>query len=156
MLFRSAALLVTAGCSHTAPQSGQAAAASPRDPLSVTAGPELLAQLQVGPIASVDVAGTRTVAGRVEADDTRLARVTAPVTGRVIALQVVEGQVVRRGDVLALVHSKELADAQSAFLKAQLQQQLAQRAAERATLLLDAGVIGEVEQYRRYSELSQT
>ena len=99
--------------------------------------------------------GTLTVAAHVESDERRLARVSAPVAGRIVELEVAEGQQVLRGQVLATIHSTELASAQSAFLKAQTQKQLAERAVARARQLLDAGVIGSAELQRREAELEQ-
>ncbi|HAX41423.1 MAG TPA: efflux RND transporter periplasmic adaptor subunit [Bryobacteraceae bacterium] len=123
--------------------------------MSITAGPDLLAELKIGEPRLTSVTGTLRVYGRVEADETRLARVSSPVTGRVIELEVVEGQRVKRGDLIAVIRSTELANAQSNYLKADSQRQLAQRAVDRAKRLLDAGVIGEAELQRREGEYIQ-
>ena len=96
-----------------------------------------------------------TVAARVEVDETRVNRVGASIMGRISELRVREGQEVRRGQLLALVHSTGLSDAQLAFLKAVSQRQVAQRAVERAQVLLKADVIGSAELYRREAELAQ-
>jgi cobalt-zinc-cadmium efflux system membrane fusion protein len=95
------------------------------------------------------------LAARVEADETRMARVSSPITGRIVDLSIIEGQVVKRGDVLAKIHSTDLSAAQSAFLKASTQHQLARKAVDRARQLLSAGVIGEAELQRREAELQQ-
>lgn len=57
---------------------------------------------------------------------------------------------------MAAVHSTGLSEAQLAFLKALSQKQVAQRAVERAQVLLEAGVIGSAELQRREAELAQT
>ena len=131
------------------------AEARPRDPMEVAIAPELLKQIETGAPSWAEVAGTLRVSGRVEADETRLARVSSPVTGRIIELEAVEGQNVKRGDVIATIRSKELSDAQSDFLKALSQRRLAERAVERAKRLLQADVIGEAELQRREAELVQ-
>jgi cobalt-zinc-cadmium efflux system membrane fusion protein len=95
------------------------------------------------------------VPGRLEADETRLARVGAPVPGRITDLQAREGDTVRRGQVLAVLSSTELSAAQLAYLKAISQRGLAARAASRAQQLLDADVIGTAELQRRQAELAQ-
>ena len=59
---------------------------------------------------------------------TRMARVSAPVTGRILELKVIEGQHVSKGDVLATIYSTELSSAQSDYLKAHSQRQVAERA----------------------------
>jgi cobalt-zinc-cadmium efflux system membrane fusion protein len=75
--------------------------------------------------------------------------------GRITSLSVREGQEVHRGDVLALLNSTGLSDAQLGFLKAVSQRSVASRAVERAGLLLKADVIGVAELQRREAELAQ-
>jgi len=148
-------LVLLGGCGSAAPEEAPAKAASNSDPLAITASPALLAELKIGEPRLTSVTGTLRVPGRVEADETRLARVSSPVTGRLIELDVVEGQRVRKGDLIAIIRSTELANAQSNYLKADSQRQLAFRAVDRAKRLLDAGVIGEAELQRREGELVQ-
>lgn len=145
-----------AGCGAKAGGVEVAAAAPAKNPLEITAGPELMQQIKIGPVAWADVTGAMKLAGRVEADETRMARISSPVTGRIVDLEIAEGQMVKRGDVLAKIHSTDLSAAQSAFLKAYSQDQLAQKAVARAKQLLEAGVIGEAELQRREAELQQT
>lgn len=125
------------------------------NPLAINTSPELLKHIRIGEPKVSSVAGSLHVTGRVEADETRMARISAPVTGRIYELDVLEGQHVKRGQVLATLHSTGLADAQFAFVKAYSQQQLADRGASRAKLLLDADVIGSAELQRREAELLQ-
>lgn len=128
---------------------------APRDPLAVTAQAELAARLKTGTPALAEVRETLRVPGRIVADETRLARVGAPVPGRVTDLQAREGDAVRRGQVLAVIGSTELSTAQLAYLKAVSQRGLAARAAMRAQQLLEADVIGSAELQRRQAELAQ-
>ncbi|MGJ5815406.1 efflux RND transporter periplasmic adaptor subunit [Paludibaculum fermentans] len=127
----------------------------PQDPLSVRVSPALRTQLRVGQPAWENVRGSLSVAGRVEADETRLSRAGSPVAGRITALEAVEGQRVTRGQVLAILNSTDLADGQFGFLRAQSQELLAQRALVRARQLVDAGVIGVAESQRREAEHAQ-
>lgn len=148
-------LLVSAGCNTASQNTAKASDAKPRNPQQITMTPDLAKHVQVGEPRWTSVTGTLRVAGRVEADETRIARVSSPVTGRIAELEVIEGQMVKRGQLLAVIRSTDLANAQSEFLKAYSEQQLAQRAVERARLLLDAGVIGEAELQRREAEQVQ-
>ncbi|MCC6393328.1 MAG: efflux RND transporter periplasmic adaptor subunit [Bryobacterales bacterium] len=159
-IFRGAivALLsfLLAGCQKGS--SGELAAASnpaAHNPMEITINEDLLRQIRIGEPKWSEVAGTLRVAGRVEADENRIARVSAPVTGRITELNVVEGQNVHKGQVLAVIHSTQLADEQSSYLKARSQKRLAERAVGRAKLLLEAGVIGEAELQRREAEVAQ-
>ena len=150
-------LLILGGCGST-PVAGEAkpnTVNAAANPLQITPEPDLLKQLKIGQPRWTDVAGALRIAGRVEANETRKALINAPMAARIIELEVVEGQTVTRGQILATLHSSELSDTQFSFLKAYSQQQLAQRAAGRAKQLLDADVIGSAELQRRETELLQ-
>jgi cobalt-zinc-cadmium efflux system membrane fusion protein len=156
MIIAATSLAVLAGCGGKAGGTEAPPAATARNPLEITAGPDLIQQIRIGEAPWADVTGAMKLDGRIEADETRMARISSPVTGRIVELEVAEGQTVKRGDVLARIHSTDLSAAQSAFLKALSQNQVAQKAVARARQLLDAGVIGEAELLRREAELQQT
>lgn len=145
-----AALLAGCGEKPSAPP-----ASVLRDPLAIAVEGELAARLKIGSPAFAGVRESLRVPGRIEADETRLARVGAPVPGRVTDLAAREGDTVRRGQVLAVISSTELSTAQLAYLKAVSQRGLAARAAARAQQLLEADVIGSAELQRRQAELAQ-
>jgi cobalt-zinc-cadmium efflux system membrane fusion protein len=123
--------------------------------MEITATPTIMARLRIGEPVWARVGAAFTVAARVEEDETRVTRVGSPVVGRVIELAIREGQEVQRGQLLALVNSTVLSDAQLLFLKALSQRQVAERAVERAHILLKADVIGSAELQRREAELAQ-
>jgi cobalt-zinc-cadmium efflux system membrane fusion protein len=150
-----AALL--AGCTGKTPDTtASAAAPAPtRNPLEITADTELMKQITAGEVPWANVTGTMKLAARVEADETRMARINSPLGGRIVDLKAAAGETVERGQILASLHSTDLAAAQAAFLKAYTQQQLASKAVARAKQLLEAGVIGEAERQRRDAELQQ-
>lgn len=125
------------------------------DPMRITPGPALLESLKVGKPPVSDIGASLTVAGRVEVDETRVTRVGSPVMGRIKSLAVHEGQEVRRGQLLAQLNSTGLSDGQLQLLKSLSQRQVAQRAVERAKILLESGVIGAAELQRREAELVQ-
>ena len=146
--------LFLAACGDKAPEA-PAKAAAPRDALLVRPGAELLARLKLGVPALVEVRETLRVPARIEVDETRVARVGAPVAGRITDLAAAVGQNVTRGQVLATISSTELSTAQLGYIKAESQRQLAQRGAARAKQLYDADVIGVAELQRREGELQQ-
>lgn len=159
MILRPFLVLLTAlahaACGAAPAPAPAAHAATPADPFEITADTELLGRLRIGEPGDAAVAASQTVAARIDVDRTRVTRVGSPVMGRVSRLAAEEGQHVRQGDLLALLDSTGLSDAQLAFLKALSDRQLAQRAAERAKLLLAAEVIGAAERQRRDAELAQ-
>jgi cobalt-zinc-cadmium efflux system membrane fusion protein len=151
----TAGVILLVGCSANASHDEKPVAAKGANPLKIDVQPNLLKQIKVGQPKWAEVTERLRVAGRVEADERRLARIGSPVTGRITNLLAFEGQKVRQGEVLATIHSTELSNAQFAFLKAYSQQELAKRAAERAKRLLSADVIGSAEVQRRDAELLQ-
>jgi len=153
LAFAALAAVLLAGCGEKTPPA--AAPKAQADPLAVSAGADLKARLALGTPALAEVRETLRVPGRIEVDETRLARVGSPVAGRISDLAATVGQEVRRGQVLATLNSTELSGAQLGFLKAQSQRLLAARGAARAQQLLDADVIGTAELQRRQGELTQ-
>lgn len=147
----TATVLVAAGVGGCSREEVKASAA-PADPMLVTAGSELLQSLKIGEVASVPLAETLRVAGRLDFDEQRLARIGAPVTGRVTEISAMLGQQVKAGEVLARLNSTELGQAQLAFLKARANRGLSERAAERAEVLFKADVIAAAELQRRVNE----
>lgn len=156
-MHRFIVLLVTASsllaaCSRTPVDTP----AAPWDAMFLAATPDLQAAVEVGPIPSLEVREVQRVPGRIGVDETHMARIGAPVAGRITDLKIKVGDLVRRGQVLATLHSTDLSAAQLAFLKARSQHLLAERAAARAHQLLQADVIGAVEAQRREAELAQS
>ncbi|UCV11987.1 efflux RND transporter periplasmic adaptor subunit [Dechloromonas denitrificans] len=146
-LLLTAALL--AGCNK---ESDKAVVQSSADPALVSPASELLAQLKIEPVKRQPVAETLRVAGRIDFDEQRLARIGATITGRVTDIDAMLGQTVRKGDVLARLNSSELSTQQLAYLRARAQLELNRRNAERAKALYEADVIGAAELQRRESE----
>ncbi len=153
----SLVLSIMTGCNHETAKSFEPTAVNVPavDPLEITATPTLLERIRIGEPHWDQVSASITTPARVEADETRITRVGSPVMGRIVDLMVREGQEVKKGQLLALVNSTGLSEAQLSFLKALSQKQLAQRAVERAQVLLKADVIGSAELQRRDAELAQ-
>ena len=149
-----AATLACGGSSASAPAESASAGPAP-NPLEITAGDNLTPRLTIGEPTWANVAVRQTVAARIEINQTRITRVGSPVMGRITQLAVHEGQQVRRGDLLALLNSTGLSDAQLVFLKADSQRNVARRAVERAQVLLRSDVIGSAELQRREAEYDQ-
>lgn len=143
------AAVVLLGCNK---EGAHAPAAQQADPMRVEPAAELRAQLRLAEATLAPVTETLRVAGNIGFDEQRLARIGASITGRVTQIDVVLGQSVRKGDVLARLNSAELSQQQLAYLKAHAQLALNKRNAERARALFEADVIGAAELQRRESE----
>lgn len=150
-----ATLLATAvliGCGKG--QDTTATAARPADPNLVVVSAEMARNFKVAPLALQAVSVQRDVPGRIEANEQLVTRIGASVTGRVTEVVVEVGARVQAGQVLAQVTSPELTNAQLAYLRANSASTQAERAVERAQMLIKADVIGTAELQRREAELS--
>ncbi len=125
------------------------------DPTLVTVQADFLQRLKLAPASEGNASESMRVPARIEVDEQRVARIGAAVSGRVTQIYATLGQSVKRGEVLALIHSTELSVAQLSYLKALSQAELQRRAVERAKLLYAADVIGAAELQKRETELSQ-
>ncbi|UWZ85401.1 efflux RND transporter periplasmic adaptor subunit [Occallatibacter riparius] len=143
-----------AACKHDVAAGSRGAA--PPDPLTVHLTPELRNEIKTGSAQWQEVTTQQKVAARVETDASRVARVGSPVNGRITKMLVFEGQHVKQGQVLAMLHSNALSDAQFAFIRAYTQENLARQSAERAKQLVQSDVIGTAELEKRQAELLQT
>ncbi|HZY74015.1 MAG TPA: efflux RND transporter periplasmic adaptor subunit [Edaphobacter sp.] len=147
------ALAMVSGCNKPKATAEQSTAAV--NPDEVTVDSALASHLKVGEPQVHEVANSLQVAARIETDAGRVARIGSPVPGRIIKLLVMEGQNVRRGAVMATLHSTDLSDTQFAFIKAFSQRSLAEQATKRAEELVKADVIGSAEVEKRRAELLQ-
>jgi cobalt-zinc-cadmium efflux system membrane fusion protein len=148
----SVALLSACSEKPTSPTATSKPAAAP-DPMEVTIKPEMRAQFELGQAQEVNITPWLEVAGRIEANEQLVTRIGASVTGRVTQVLAEVGDRVRTGQTLARISSPELTNMQLNYLRAYSTAAQAQRALERAQLLIQADVIGTAELQRRESEL---
>lgn len=145
----------TPGPSNTSAAAAQAGSGSNADDaLRVSVRPEMLERFKSVPVREHELASVQEVSGRIEANEQKVTRIGAAVTGRVTEVLVDVGDRVSRGQAMAHVSSPELAQAQLAYLRAHANRELAERAEDRAQQLLRADVIGAAELQRRQSELA--
>jgi cobalt-zinc-cadmium efflux system membrane fusion protein len=148
--------LFIVGCNDSEPLSlpeEQRVSVPNKDIYSIQLKPEMTKHLKIGLPVSLELADKLRVPGRIEPDEETLVRIGANVTGRIVEVNSRLGDEVISGTVLAKISSPEFTEAQLAFLRANSQTTLAERASERATQLLLADVIGSAELQRRESEL---
>jgi cobalt-zinc-cadmium efflux system membrane fusion protein len=156
--FRAAAptllLLLLLACQKPEPAATAPRGKESRDPNVVKTNPEMMGGIKVAPVLKAEISDTFRITSQITLDQELVARIGAPVTGRISEIRGTVGQRVERGQLLATINSTELATAQLAYLKALNQVQLQTRAVERARLLLSADVIGSAELQRRENELA--
>ncbi|WP_231973194.1 efflux RND transporter periplasmic adaptor subunit [Variovorax sp. HW608] len=96
-------------------------------------------RLAVAPVDEASSAHSVSLPAVVEADPASTVNILAPATGRVLALNVRLGDIVRRGQELATISSSDYAQAVSDVQKARDALDLAERALKRARGVNDAG-----------------
>ncbi|HZV98773.1 MAG TPA: efflux RND transporter periplasmic adaptor subunit, partial [Methylophilaceae bacterium] len=101
-------LALLAGC-DVAKEAVPAPAQQPVDPNVVELSTELQKQIELATVGLAEVRELLRIPGSIQVDEQRMARIGAPVTGRITEIDVVLGQEVKQGQVLASLNSTELA-----------------------------------------------
>jgi cobalt-zinc-cadmium efflux system membrane fusion protein len=130
-------VLLLAGCSH---DTETAAPAQPK------------ANLKVDTVHLQNVADALEIPGRVEADPEHVVHVYAPLSGRLMNLNLTLGQEVRKGQTIATLESGDVAQTRSDFEKARIEVVRADNALERGKLLLAHEVMSQAD----FQELKAT
>lgn len=112
--------------------------------------------ISTAPVESVPLADYLEMAARIQADPTRVVRVYAPVSGRLISVQVHPADHVEQGQVLAVLASSDVAAARAAYRQARADAQVKQQALERSRLLYESHVIAlrELQQTQADAQMS--
>jgi cobalt-zinc-cadmium efflux system membrane fusion protein len=124
------------------------------DPYLVELSADLQKKVTLMKVGQADIREVLRIPGSIQVDEQRMAKIGAPVTGRITDIDAVLGQHVTQGQALATLNSTELAQNQLVYIKALQQIDLQSKAVERARILLEADVISKAEVQRRESELS--
>ncbi len=157
ILAGSVALAVSLGlaCSRARPGPPKA-----EQPESTTPGPvELDArQMAVAGIEVVTVARALPLrevglTGTAAYDETRTARISSRIAGRVVKLLKDFGSPVRRGDVVCVLDSPELGEAQAEYLSRLAEYRVIKQSAERAHRLVEKKAISQGEYLERVGAL---
>lgn len=113
------------------------------------------AGIEVQAVGPRQMTTTFEVPGEIKADETRVAHVVPRLQGVVIEVLRKEGDWVQGGDLMAVVNSRELADAKSAFLAAAQRVQFARAALEREENLWKKKISAEQEYLEARRELDE-
>ncbi|MBL8074114.1 MAG: efflux RND transporter periplasmic adaptor subunit [Nitrospira sp.] len=106
-------------------------------------------QLELVPVAQGQILSHREFPATIQANQNELAEVTTLIRGRVVKVHVDVGQDVKKGAVLALLHSVDLGVAEGDYLKAGARLHEAELAHARAKELYDNKAVSLAELQRR-------
>lgn len=116
-------------------------------------GSPTLARLQTDRVAIRPIrTALKAQAGKVLANENRLAHLSARVPGRIVAVYADLGQRVQEGDRLLLLDSPAFGEAQLEYRKARTTLNVTKKFLERAQALIDRGAIGAGEYQRREAD----
>lgn len=116
-------------------------------------GSPTLARLQTDRVAIRPIRmALKAQAGKVLANENRLAHLSARVPGRIVAVYADLGQRVQEGDRLLLLDSPAFGEAQLEYRKARTTLNVTKKFLERAQALIDRGAIGAGEYQRREAD----
>jgi len=133
----AAAMLVAHSTGNVVPKPSRVPAT---DSLRYEPGSGQLSAIKVQEVKVLPVPLAEPLNGRVTFNENVTARVSSPISGRVVTLSAQIGDAVRAGDTLAVLDSPDLAAAVADLRKAGADEQRKKPALERARALFDAGV----------------
>lgn len=121
--------------------------------LELPEGSPTLARLLTERVAVRSIQPTlKAQAGKIVANENRLAHLSARVPGRIVTVYADLGDRVKQGDRLLLLDSPAFGEAQLEYRKARNALGVTEKAFERAQALLDRGAIGAGEHQRREAD----
>ncbi|MBX3301509.1 MAG: efflux RND transporter periplasmic adaptor subunit [Nitrospira sp.] len=121
--------------------------------LELPEGSPTLARLLTERVAVRPIQATlKAQAGKIVANENRLAHLSARVPGRIVTVYADLGDRVKQGDRLLLLDSPAFGEAQLEYRKARNALGVTEKAFERAHALLDRGAIGAGEHQRREAD----
>lgn len=103
----------------------------------------MASKIGVVPIVAGDLSRRLSVPGTVMADRDRIGRVAARVSGTVVELRKGLGDMVQKGEVIAILDSREVADAKSEFTAARVNFELQKTLFDRTQTLRDKQITAE-------------
>lgn len=149
------AIFLTAACDGPPQEASGDKTRTPDPPtnlLRLTPETAAKAALRIAPVTTRDFRVSREFPATIQADANRMAEITTLVRGRADEVLVDFGQDVGAGALLATLQSSELGLSQASYLRAHAKMTVAERAFQRATVLLEEKVIGQAEYQRREGE----
>jgi len=130
--------IATTGCGRAGSGQSAAATSGAGDAFVLPAGAR---GITTAPARSTELPDYLDITARIQADPTRVVRVYAPVSGRLLSVDVRPADYVQQGQVLATLASADLAQARASYRQAQADDQVKQRALERSRVLYENHVI---------------
>ena len=153
------AVLPAAGCGR-APNAAAAAGTSAVDPSGGAANTlvveqQMLKSIKLDTIQERDLPRTLSVAGKVQFDEDRLAHILAPLAGPIVGLHVKVGDVVRKGQVLCAISSREAAAAVGEHIESHKDLELSEKTVSMTQDLFDHEAASKIALQQAQNDLAK-
>lgn len=155
VLLVAIAQMACQGKQEETPKTAPPAAKASHEPgvIELPEGSRTLTQLQTDRVALRPIrVALKAQAGKILANENRLAHLSARVPGRIVAVYANLGDRVKEGDRLLLLDSPAFGEAQLEYRKAKTTLGVTDKALARAKALIDRGAIGAGEYQRREAD----
>ena len=153
VLIASSALMACQGKQEDASKTPATGAKPEPGVIELSEGSAALGQLQKDRVAFRQIQmGLKAQAGKIMANENRLAHLSPRVAGRIVAVYANLGDRVKEGDRLLLLDSPTFGEAQLEYQKAKTTLGVTEKALVRAKALIDRGAIGAGEYQRREAD----
>jgi membrane fusion protein, heavy metal efflux system len=139
----------------TTGDASQASAVVGAAPGDLTVDPAALRSIAVQTVVEHQVSRTLTVAGKVQFDEDRLARVLAPLAGQVVDLRVKVGDVVRKGQTLCAINSRDATAVVGEHTESHKDLELAEKTAAMTEDLFDHQAASKIALQQAQSDLAK-
>ncbi|MBZ5556659.1 MAG: efflux RND transporter periplasmic adaptor subunit [Acidobacteriia bacterium] len=116
---------------------------------------KMRASLTIAPVAERDVASSLSIAGKVQFDEDRLSRVLVPLAGQIVDLRVKVGDIVRKGQPLCAVNSREASAAVGEHIESHKDLELAEKTAAMTEDLFQHDAASKIALQQAQSDLAK-
>lgn len=148
--------LLLVACHSDEPAKKSAAPALPKDQVLLNPNSPKRDYIKEDQVDLEQIPLMQPLTGTLAYDETRTAKVSSPIAGRVTGKFAALGAKLKAGDALATLDSPELGQAQADYVRAQADRNLAERNLRRLQELLDHGVAPRKEYEQAQDEVSRT
>jgi cobalt-zinc-cadmium efflux system membrane fusion protein len=143
------------GHTEAAPAEAPEAAVPKTPPGVLTVDPAMLSSIAVETLAERDSASTLAIAGKVQFDEDRLARVLTPLAGQVVDLRVKVGDAARKGERLCAISSRDAAAAIGEEIESHRDLELAEKNAAMTQDLFDHEAASRIALQQAQNDLAK-
>lgn len=128
----------------------------PSDEIIYAANAPQLSSIRIESVTEIPAPASEPLNGKITFDENYTARVSTPVAGHAISIHAQIGDLVKAGQVLAVIDAPELGSAMADASKAESDYELKKKAHERNKMLLEAGVIARKDADSSEADLAQS